>query len=296
MIQRITDKIWLVEGLKGGCYPYSHSLYINDGGGVLVDCGSDPDEIERLRREQGLAVILMTHYHEDHFYFLHRFPDLEVWATGEDAPPLESLETLLDQSGAAGTPMEDNYRRVLLGKFHFVPRKIARRIADREELHFGGIRARALVAPGHTPGHLCLHFPQEGILFLGDYDLTPFGPWYGDRVADIDDFKRSGRMLAELNAEINVVSHEDAVHRGSIREKMERYLAVIDRREEKLMAFLAQPRSMDEIIAHRVVYGEEALGEWFDGGEFLLMGKHLERMIAQGRAAQEGNRYFLTGS
>jgi len=294
MIQRIAEKIWLIEGLKGGRYPYSHSLYINDGGGVLIDCGSDPEEISRLQREEGLAVILMTHYHEDHFYFLHRFPEVEVWATTADAPSLESMETLLENSGAIGTRFEADYRRRLADEYNFVPRKVARRIVDGEALCFGDTRAEAIVAPGHTPGHLCLHFSQEGILFLGDYDLTPFGPWYGDRVADIDDFKHSGQMLAELRADINVASHEEPVHRGSIREKMKQYLSVIDRREEKLAAFLSEPRSMDDIVAHRIVYGKDTADEWFDGGELLLMAKHLERMIEKNRAVIEGNRYALT--
>lgn len=296
MLQRLTEKIWLIEGLKGGRFPYSHSLYVNDGGGVLIDCGSDPEEISRLQREQGLAAIIMTHYHEDHFYFLYRYPEVEVWTTALDTPPLESLEALMEGSGVAGTRFEADYRRRLAGEYNYVPRKVARRVNDRETLRFGETEAQAVIAPGHTPGHLCLHFLREGVLFLGDYDLTPFGPWYGDRTADIDDFKSSGRMLSELGAEINLASHEEPVHRGSIREKMERYLSVIDQREEGLVAFLSEPHSMEEIIAHRVVYGKDAASEWFDGGEALLMTKHLERMIAQGRAAQEGDRYFLTGS
>jgi glyoxylase-like metal-dependent hydrolase (beta-lactamase superfamily II) len=291
VLERITEKIWLIEGLKGGRFPYSHSLYINDGGGVLIDCGSDPEEISRLQREQGLAAIIMTHYHEDHFYFLHRFPDVEVWTTGVDAPPLESLETLLEQSGAVGTRFEAGYRRRLIEEYNYVACTIARRIEDGEILRFGDTSARAVVAPGHTPGHLCLHFPGEDVLFLGDYDLTPFGPWYGDRVANIDDFLRSGRMLAGLGAEINVASHEEPVHRGNIREKMEAYLSVIDAREEKLVEFLSKPRSMEEIITRRIVYGKNAASEWFDGGEYALMARHLERAVRECRIQKDGDRY-----
>jgi glyoxylase-like metal-dependent hydrolase (beta-lactamase superfamily II) len=296
MLQRLTEKIWLIEGLKGGRFPYSHSLYIDDGGGVLIDCGSDPEEISRLQREKNLAVILLTHYHEDHFYFRHLFPEVEVWTTAADTPPLESLETLLEQSGAVGTRFEADYRRRLVEEYNYVACTVARRIDDGESLRFGDTSARAIIAPGHTPGHLCLHFPEEDVLFLGDYDLTPFGPWYGDKTADIDDFKRSGRMLAGLGAEYNVVSHEEPVHRGSIHEKMERYLSVIDRREEKLVAYLSEPHDMEEIISHRIVYGKDAVSEWFDGGEAALMAKHLERMIAQGRATVEGDRYLYCGS
>ena len=294
MIRRLADRILLVEGGKEGRYPYSHSLYLRDGGGVLVDCGSDLDVILRLREEEGLATVLMTHYHEDHFLFLHRFPDVEVWASEEDAPALESLDVLLDRYGAAGTREEAFFRNLFAEKFPYRQRTVARRIADRERIRFGGTEAVAIVAPGHTPGHLCLHFPSEGILFLADYDLTAFGPWYGDKPGGIEEFRRSGRMLAEVGAGVNVTSHENAVHEGSIAAKMDAYLAVIDRREESLREFLLRPRTREEIVARRIVYGEGRQGPWFDYGEWALMGKHLEGMVSRGEAVAGGNRYVLT--
>src|SRR3989304_702603 len=119
MIQRLTDDIWLIEGGKGGRYPYSHSLYVRDGGGVLIDCGSDENDIFRLKKEEGLRTIVMTHYHEDHFFFLHKLPDVEIWATDEDAPALESFETLLDRYGLIGSDWEAFFRNLLSEKFSF---------------------------------------------------------------------------------------------------------------------------------------------------------------------------------
>ncbi len=293
MIRRLTNAIWLVEGGKGGRYPYSHSLYIRDGGGVLVDCGSDIAELERIRREEGLAAILMTHYHEDHFLFLHRFPDVAVWASAGDAPALESFDVFLDWYGASGTESEPFFRSLFAEKFPYAPRAAARRLADGERLRLGRTEATAVVAPGHTPGHLCLHFPADGILFMADYDLTDFGPWYGDRPGSIDDFRRSARMLAGIGAPVNVVSHEEPVHRGDIRGAVERYLSVIDRREEALRAFLAAPRTRRDIVAARIVYGKERTGPWFDYGEWALMSKHLERMISDGEVVRDGDAYAL---
>ncbi|NNG46689.1 MAG: MBL fold metallo-hydrolase, partial [Deltaproteobacteria bacterium] len=180
MISRLPDRILLIEGEKEGRYPHSHSLYIRDGGGILVDCGSDIGQILRLKEEEGLAAILMTHYHEDHFLFLSRFPDVEVWASEGDAPALESLDVLLNWYGVTGTDKEPFFRDLFAGKFPYRPRTVARRLADRERVRIGKTEAVPIVAPGHTPGHLCLYFPSEGVLFLADYDLTAFGPWYGD--------------------------------------------------------------------------------------------------------------------
>ena len=294
MIARLTDRIWVVEGGKGGRYPYAHSLYVADGGGILVDAGSDPEEIERLRSENGIAAVVMTHYHEDHFTYLSRLPDTPVWSSAADAPALESLETLLAWYGVLGNEWDAFYRELFAEKFPFAPRKISRRIADGEELCFGETRAVAVVAPGHTPGHLCLHFPDDGILFLGDYDLTAFGPWYGDAPCGIDAFRKSALRLSAIAADRYVVSHEGPVHRGPIAEKMRAYLAVIDRREEALRDHLREPRTRAEIIARRLIYGPDHDGPWFDYGEWALLSKHLDGMLARGEAAFRDGAYVRT--
>ncbi len=293
MIRRLSERIWLIEGEKEGRYPHSHSLYIRDGGGILVDCGSDIDGILRLRKEEGLAAVLMTHYHEDHFLFLHQLPDVAVWASEDDAPALESIDVLLARYGVSGTGQEPFFRGLFAGRFPYRPRTVSRRFADGERIRFGGTEAVAIVAPGHTPGHLCLLFPREEILFLADYDLTAFGPWYGDNPGGIEEFRRSARMLAGVGAKRHVVSHEDAVHEGSIAAKMEAYLSVIDRREESLREFLRRPRTREDIVAERIVYGEGRPGPWFDYGEWALMGKHLEGMVARGEADFDRGRYAL---
>jgi len=267
---------------------------VADGGGFLVDAGSDPEEIERLRKGRGIAAVVMSHYHEDHFTYLSRLPDQEVWSSDADAPALESLDTLMDWYGVRGNEWDAFYRKLFSEKFPFAPRKSARKIADGEELRFGDTRAVAVVAPGHTPGHLCLHFPDDGILFLGDYDLTPFGPWYGDAPCGIDAFRRSANRLAGIAADRCVVSHEGPVHRGPVEEKMQEYLGVIDRREEALREYLREPRTRAEIIGRRLIYGPDREGPWFDYGEWALLSKHLEAMIARGDAEFRGGAYLLT--
>jgi glyoxylase-like metal-dependent hydrolase (beta-lactamase superfamily II) len=294
MIHRLTERIWVVEGGKNGRYPYAHSLYIADGGGILVDAGSDPVEIERLRTSIGIAAVVMTHYHEDHFTYLSGIPDAEVWSSGADAPALESLETLLAWYGMVGTEWDTFFRKLLTEKFHFKPRTIGRTISDGEELRFGKTRAVAVVAPGHTPGHLCLHFPDDGILFLGDYDLTEFGPWYGDLTGEAEAFRRSALRLAGIPAIRFVVSHEGPVHRGPIAGKMSAYLSVIDRREEALRDYVREPRTRAEIIARRLIYGPGRDGPWFDYGEWALLSKHLEAMLARGEAALHDGAYVLS--
>ncbi|MGE5246705.1 MAG: MBL fold metallo-hydrolase [Verrucomicrobiota bacterium] len=295
MLTKLTDRIWIVEGGKDGRYPYSHSLYIRDGGGFLVDAGSDAEEIGRLRDDEGIAAVVMTHYHEDHFTYLPLLPEAAVWSSEADAPALGSLKTLLSWYGVLGTEWDAFYRRLFVKKFPFEPRQVARTIRDGEELRFGSTRAVAVVAPGHTPGHLCLHFPDDGILFLGDYDLTAFGPWYGDAPCGIEAFRRSAKRLASIPADICVVSHEGPAVPGPIGERMARYLAVIDRREAALRDFLREPRTRAQIIAARLIYGPGKEGPWFDYGEWALLSKHLEGMIGRGEVSLRDGAYVVRG-
>jgi glyoxylase-like metal-dependent hydrolase (beta-lactamase superfamily II) len=141
---------------------------------------------------------------------------------------------------------------------------------------------------------VCLHFPDDGILFLGDYDLTEFGPWYGDLTGDMEAFRRSALRLAGIAADRFVVSHEGPVHRGPIAGKMLAYLAVIDRREEALRDYLREPRTRAEIIARRLIYGPGRDGPWFDYGEWALLSKHLDAMLARGEAILRDGDYVLT--
>jgi hydroxyacylglutathione hydrolase len=294
MITPLTEKIWLVAGGRNGRAPFSHSLYIRDGGGFLIDAASDPDEIERLRKEEGISAVVMTHYHLDHTAFLHALPGTDVWTTQEDSPAFGSLETLLSWVGATGYEWEESIRSLYRDEYNFHPTVSARTVSDGEELRFGKTRAVALLAPGHTRGHLCLFFPDDGILFLGDYDLSAFGPVYADEPGDIEAFRRSARRLAAIGAETNVVSHGNPVHRGPISGKMEAYLSIIDRREEELRNFLREPRTRAEIIARGMVYGQPQNGEMRGSWEWSLLSRHLKGMIDRGETALQDGAYFLT--
>ncbi len=43
---------------------------------------------------------------------------------------------------------------------------------------------------------------------MGDYDLTAFGPWYGDLYSDIDQTIESINRLKGLSADVWLTGHE----------------------------------------------------------------------------------------
>jgi hypothetical protein len=142
-----------------------------------------------------------------------------------------------------------------------------------------------------------LHVEPDDALYLGDIDLSSFGPYYGDAWSELEDFERSLARVREVEARVWVTFHHIGVidDRAVFLEKLERFGAVIRRREERLLAYLTEPRSLDEIAAHRFVYRPGDAVAFADPVERRSMGQHLARLRDSGRVREvEPGRYRVT--
>ncbi len=61
---------------------------------------------------------------------------------------------------------------------------------------------------------------------------------------------------------------------------------MIGRREERLLGFLEEPRTLDEMVAFRIVYRPGAEVLWADHVEHLSIGMHLRRLVRNGVVAE----------
>jgi len=163
---------------------------------------------------------------------------------------------------------------------------------DGEVIDLGGVTIEVVHTPGHTPGHLALFFREAEILFLGDYDLTSFGPWYGDTYSDIDKVIASVERLKSIPARTWLTSHGEGVFQNDPGELWGTYLSVVDTRDGKLMDLLNEPRTMADVIEARIVYKKKREPkEFYDFGERAIMGKHLQRLIKKGEVTLDGEVY-----
>jgi len=291
--QKLAERISLVPGNNQGKYPFSNSMIIEDDILVLIDPAADLEFFIELSKTRKVDLILLSHYHEDHFWFSYLFPEAEVWIPEQDAFALVSLDAFLDAYRLEGEWRED-WRKMVSEHFHFRPLKPARLLKEGDRISFGKIEMQVLHTPGHTGGHSAFYFPAQGVVFLADIDLTKFGPWYGDRTSDIDDYIRSIRRAAELDCRTFVVSHEQPLYEGNIKKEAEQYLAVIEERENRLRGLLQQPRTMDDIVQARIIYRKPREPKsFFDFGEWAMMTKHLERMIKSGEVIQDSGKFRL---
>lgn len=283
--------VWFIPGEQSGKYPFCHSFYV-EGPGILIDPASSRERLIQLREDPGIEEIWLTHWHEDHLMHLDLFDDLPLSIAAEDAPPLSNLERFMDAYGMDSPDDRAYWTRVLQEQFHFRARKPAKFLRGGERISLDGINVEVLATPGHTPGHLSFLFPEEGILLLGDYDLTPFGPWYGDVESSIEGTIASVERLRRIPARIWLASHERGVFTEEPGERWDHYIRVIHERERKLLARLEEPCTLEEIVKTWIVYGRPREPEaFYVFGEQAIMTKHLEKLMKEGRVAMDGGRY-----
>lgn len=291
MEERHFGPIWFIPGETGGRYPFCHSVYI-DGPGILIDPASDRNRLKQLRDDPGVKQIWLSHWHEDHIMHLDLFEDLPIFMGEPDARSISDVESFLDAYGMDNEEDREHWRLILKRDFNFRPRRTSGYLKEGEMHHLDGITVEVMETAGHTPGHLSFFFREPEVLFMGDYDLSKFGPWYGDRESSIEQSLASITRLREHPARVWLTGHETGMFEQDPGRAWDRYLEVISKREEKLCAFLEQPRTLEEIVGAWIVYGRPREPKaFFEFGERAIMKKHLQRLLDSGRICTAEDRY-----
>jgi len=284
-IQRVDfGRVSVLFGEKSGKYP--------DGNQVLIR-GSDtraafdtPIVSNHIGPEfDATELVVMGHAHEDHMAGLHRLPHASVHVNEADLAAVLSWDGMVAHYGldeAHAPAMLANIQR----DFFYAPRPDAQGYVDGASWDLGQTRIRAFHMPGHTAGHTVLLVEPEGVAFIGDIDLTGFGPYYGDACSSLREFRRSLARLPEIPAKVWVTSH----HRGLYTDRehflrdLAAYMAKLDEREQRLLALLKEsPKTLRQLVERRLLYplGFESL--WVEGAETRTISQHLAELLADGR-------------
>ena len=200
---------------------------------VLVDPGWDsPDGRHALKAGLAAAGVdltdvagaVVTHVHPDHH-------GLSTWLRDETGAwigmhPLEAStlparlwhDSKPGADGAwlrrAGVPAAEA-RAIAVDEDHMAPLlRMAtpdRLIDDHALLPLPGRKVRAVWTPGHTPGHLCLHDAEAGVLLTGDHLLPRISPNIGAHAEDDDplgDYLSSLSKTTAFQADEALPAHE----------------------------------------------------------------------------------------
>jgi hydroxyacylglutathione hydrolase len=153
---------------------------------LVIDPGSDAELITAFLQRHRLAVraYLLTHGHVDHVSALaavHRSAPAPMAMHGDDAKWAFGEANQLPPFFAP--PHSPDGEIVILG--------------DGDRRTDGTFESVVLWTPGHTPGSVCFHFPNEGVLFAGD---TLFAGSVGRTDLPGGDARALSRSLAKLAA------------------------------------------------------------------------------------------------
>jgi glyoxylase-like metal-dependent hydrolase (beta-lactamase superfamily II) len=284
--------VTLLGSPEGGRYPSGNSLLISGTEGTLL---VDPSLEVGRRGGAGADVdlIAVTHAHEDHIAGLRVFPEVPVLVHPAEADAVRDPETLLSGFGMADAEA-DVFRDQLRETFRVSGHGRVDTVDDGAVLDLGRRSVTVVHLPGHTAGHCGLLVEPDGFLFLGDIDLTSFGPYYGDLSSSLDAFVTSIERLRDMDARWYGTSHHTGVldDRQAFLTALNRFAAVIDRRDDTLLGLLRQRHTLDDVVAHRLVYRPHVRLPFVEAVERRTAVLHLERLVRQGLVVRVEGSYL----
>jgi hydroxyacylglutathione hydrolase len=273
-------------GSSNGKYPSANSLMVmGSEAALLIDPsinvagrGGAPGAIDHM---------LISHAHEDHMAGVATFPTASIHAHHDDADALRNLGSFMDVYGMP-EPVRTVWQEQVQTSFHYTERHDAKGFTDGDTFDLGGIAVTVVHLPGHTRGHCGFLVEPDGVFFVADVDLSSFGPYYGDHWSDLEDFERSMDRCSEVDARWYVTSHHKGVvdGRAPFLKALRDFRSVITAREQRLLDFLAEPRSLAEMIAYRIIYRPGAQVMWADHVENVSIGMHLRRLVRTGAVVE----------
>lgn len=277
----IAEKIFFVEAEDKGRYPYSNSMLIDDDVKVLIDTGMGQDLAMKIAKDKKIDLVINSHGHEDHVASNNLFKDAKICSHKLDAPIIRSVDKLKELYGSTETEAKNLIDSMIDEHFKLHDARVDLEFEDDHVFDLGTIKLEVIHTPGHSRGHCCFSIPDEKLVFLADVDLSSFGPWYGCLDSDINQFIESVERVKRLQFEVAVTSHKGVVRgRKIIEEKLSDYSNEIFERELRLLEFLAQERSLDEIVNRAIIYRRfvEPIAV-FRLFERTMIEKHLERLV-----------------
>ncbi|MFF9208253.1 MULTISPECIES: MBL fold metallo-hydrolase [unclassified Streptomyces] len=283
--------ITVLVGAGRGAYPYGNSLLVRGTAETLV---VDPS-LSLVDGAPAADLVLVSHAHEDHIAGLGSY-DVPVHVHRGDLAALRSREAMVAGLGLppdAAKEVDAAFR----DRFHVRGRPDALGFEDGTVFDLGGRTVTVVHLPGHTAGHCGFLVEPDGFLFVADIDLTSFGPYYGDPGSSLAAFEASMRRCREIDARWYGTSHQKGVVEGAeeFRRRLDAFAGVVRARDAALLALLREPRTVEEIVEHRLVYRPHVEAPHVRPVERRTAVQHLDRLLNAGLAERvDENRFRAT--
>jgi glyoxylase-like metal-dependent hydrolase (beta-lactamase superfamily II) len=235
--EEIAPKLWRVPVPLPQFSGAEHAFVVNAyfvGGErwAMIDTGlTSPEAIAAL--EHGLSVaglrwpdlemVLITHYHPDHYGLSARIRELtggEVMIHRRDVEFV--FRSMFSRGGwerfipMHGGPNVDMGSPMFSHVPGFDPAAPGAYLADEQVLDLGGRTLHVMHTPGHAPGHCCFALPEEDMILTGDHVLPKITPHVGYFPGGDEDplgaYLSSLERIASTSFHLALPAHGDPFH------------------------------------------------------------------------------------
>lgn len=299
--------IRVVYGSNSSRFPTCTSLLIDDGEIVtIIDPGAGPEALLSAVEGRKSDIVINTHYHFDHISGNYLFPHAKVYINPIEVNLFSNLRLVGDWLGIkeiyGENGVADWLNKIIKPnspQTHYSPANrhewwISTRTQADPYVYdniweIGKTRIIMVHTPGHTGGFCCPYFPDEGIVYTGDIDLTSFGPWYCGSDGDIEQFLLSAERVAQLDADWFITGHQTGIlSRSDFIRNLEQFLVVIYERHKRLIGLLEAGISPEDIPSHGLLYPPKyQIDPWIAMWERIGVRKHIEFLHKSSLALDE---------
>ena len=214
-MQKVTSNVWTDTTMRG-CNP---SMVVTRDGVVIIDTPQLPTKAVEMRREAeahgDIRYVINTEHHVDHIFgnyyfrgagpvvhhqgvydnFMEVTPSLDSFDYAHDAVPTD------DPEGEAIFPTREDY--------FADPNKGAIVFTGDLTLRVGDHTFELLHTPGHTPGQIAVHVPEERVVFTGDTIFSECQTWLMG--SNVTQWLTALDRIAGLDVDWVVPGHGDVV-------------------------------------------------------------------------------------
>lgn len=299
----LIPKIHLIRGENNARFPEANTILIDDEILTLVDAGSSMNNTEKTLRDLGHSIadidqIVLTHFHIDHKGHaadIQKVSDCDIVCHNLAVKGVESFEGLIDYYGIAGTEYYDDWRALIELRFEHVTSnyKVTDTFADGQTIICGEIELIPVHLPGHTIDHTGFGLGDLETILLVDIDLTRFGPWYGNRVSDIEDFKKSVERVIEIAPKVGISSHLVNPVEEGLDERLHSFRAIFDEREQRILDNISKGINTREKLSKAPSIYPRIPRSAYYTFELFMLEKHIELFKRDGIIREENGCFML---
>ena len=201
--------VWQIAGEMGVCC----TLLVGDGRALLVDAGYGLEDIHayvRTLTDKPLQLLL-THGHHDHALGAMHFSS--AWLFPEDEGVYRTYTGERQRRRVADSAEANG---IAVDRERFLAAPMAVTAPPPQSADLGGMTARILLCPGHTPGSAVVYVPERELLITGD-DWNPVTWCFFPEALPVREYRENVKKLLALPFRRVLCSHREGLWE---REKM----------------------------------------------------------------------------